>query len=80
MPIFDFVCTACEHAFETLVRGAQVPACPSCGSTQLEKQIALPAIKTSGTHGQALAAAKRRDRAVGQERVAAQREYERNHD
>ena len=80
MPMFDFVCTACETSFETLVRGSQIPACPSCGSTALEKQIALPSIKTSGTHGKALAAAKRRDRAVGQERVAAQREYERNHD
>jgi len=80
MPMFDFVCTACQHAFETLVRGSNVPACPACGSTALEKQVALPAIKTSGTHGLAMAAAKRRDRAQGQERVAAQREYERNHD
>ncbi len=80
MPMFDFVCTACQHQFETLVRGSSVPACPACGSTALEKQIALPAIKTSGTHAQAMAAAKRRDQRQGQERIAAQREYELNHD
>lgn len=80
MPMFDFVCTACQHSFETLVRGSQVPACPACGSEKLEKQLALPAIKTSGTHAKAMSAAKRRDQRQGQERVAAQREYELNHD
>ena len=80
MPMFDFVCTACQHEFETLVRGSSEPACPACGSTALEKQIALPSIKTAGTHAKAMAAAKRRDKAQGQERVSAQREYELNHD
>ena len=67
MPMFDFVCTSCQHSFEALVRGSQVPACPACGSEALEKQIAM-------------AAAKRRDKAQGQERVHAQRQYELNHD
>lgn len=84
MPMFDFVCTACQHEFEALVRntseGATVPACPACGSTALEKQMSLPSLKTSGTHAKAMAAAKRRDARQGQERVAAQREYELNHD
>jgi putative FmdB family regulatory protein len=80
MPLFDFTCTACQHAFEALVRGSSVPACPACGSTALERQVALPAIKTSSTRGQAMAAAKRRDAAQGAERVHAQREYARNHD
>jgi putative FmdB family regulatory protein len=80
MPMFDFVCTACQHSFEALVRGTAVPACPACASTALEKQIALPAIKTSGTHAKAMVAAKRRDQRQGQERVSAQREYELNHD
>ena len=80
MPMFDFVCTSCQHAFETLVRGSAVPTCPECGSVELEKQLALPAIKTSGTHGKAMAAAKRRDKAQGQERMHAQRQYELSHD
>ena len=80
MPMFDFVCAECKHKFETLVRGAQLPACPACQSTNLEKQVSLPAIKTDATHGLAMQAAKRRDRAQGGERMAAQREYELNHD
>ena len=80
MPLFDFVCTNCRHEFEALVRGSNVPTCPSCKSTALEKQLSLPAIKTDSTHGLAMQAAKRRDRAQGNERNAAQREYELNHD
>lgn len=80
MPMFDFICTSCQHGFETLVRGSSVPSCPACGSEALEKQVSLPAIKTSSTHGQAMQAAKRRDKAQGQERVHAQRQYELSHD
>ena len=31
MPLFDFVCTACQQSFEALVRGSTPPACPACG-------------------------------------------------
>ncbi|WP_353269294.1 zinc ribbon domain-containing protein [Gemmatimonas sp.] len=80
MPIFDFVCTSCQHSFETLVRGSAVPTCPACNSTALEKQLTLPAIKTSGTQAKALQAAKQRDKAQGAERMHAQRQYELSHD
>ena len=79
MPIFDFACTACLHSFEALVRGSTPPACPACGSTALEKQVALPSIKTSSTHGQAMHAAKRRDAAQGKDRMHEQRKYELSH-
>jgi putative FmdB family regulatory protein len=80
MPIFDFVCTACQQSFEALVRGSALPACPSCSSTALEKQVALPSIKTSATHGQAMHAAKKRDAAQGKDRMHEQRKYELSHD
>lgn len=80
MPIFDFVCTSCQHSFETLVRGSTVPSCPACNSTTLEKQLTLPAIKTSGTQAKALQAAKQRDKNQGAERMHAQRQYELSHD
>jgi putative FmdB family regulatory protein len=80
MPIFDFTCTACQHVFEALVRGDTLPPCPACGAGTVDKALSLPAIKTSTTRGMAMAAAKRRDRAQGQEREHAQREYEKNHD
>lgn len=40
MPFYSYHCTACGHAFETLVRGDEVPACPACGAVTLDKQVA----------------------------------------
>ena len=80
MPIFDFICGDCGEQIEALVRGSQVPVCAKCGSEKLEKQMSLPSVKTSSTHGLAMQAAKRRDRSQGSERMHAQREYELSHD
>jgi putative FmdB family regulatory protein len=38
MPMYEYVCTQCEHRFESLVRGNLTPECPSCHRTALEKQ------------------------------------------
>jgi putative FmdB family regulatory protein len=81
MPIHDYTCRACGETSELLVLGsAAAPRCPACGSDELERLLSLPAVSSETTRGLAMRAAKRRDAAQGQERVAAQREYERNHD
>ncbi len=80
MPIFDYVCTDCQHQFEALVRGSTAPTCPKCASSALEKQLSLPSIKTQSTQGLAMQAAKRRDQSQGAERMHAQRQYELSHD
>ena len=80
MPIFDFVCTSCHHEFEALVRGSSAPICPECGSSELEKRLSLPALKTEASHALAMQAAKRRDQAQGKDRVHEQRKYEQSHD
>ncbi len=80
MPIFDFVCTNCQHQFEALVRGSTAPTCPACNSTSLERQLSLPSIKTQSTQGLAMQAAKRRDKAQGVDRVHEQRKYELSHE
>jgi putative FmdB family regulatory protein len=80
MPIYEYKCGNCSHEFELLVRGSMVPTCEKCSSEKLERVLSLPAIKSETTHGLAMRAAKRRDKAQGMEREAAQREYERNHD
>jgi len=41
MPIFEYACQQCGHAFEALVRSSTVPVCPSCQSTQLDKQLSV---------------------------------------
>ena len=41
MPIYEYACRSCGHAFETLVRSDTVPDCPSCRSTDLEKKLSV---------------------------------------
>lgn len=50
MPIFEFICGSCRHPFETLIQGSQKPSCPSCGSSDLEKQLSVFAV--NGGSGQ----------------------------
>jgi len=50
MPIFEYRCGACDTQFELLVRpGSAVPACPSCGTTELERLISSFGVSSDGT-------------------------------
>jgi putative FmdB family regulatory protein len=80
MPIFEYLCKSCGKGFEALVRtNSPAPACPACQSTELEKQISRPAIKSETTHGLAMKAAQKRDKIAGSEKAREQREYELHH-
>jgi len=46
MPIYEFQCKECSERFETLVRSSDVPACPKCGSENLQKLISAHAISS----------------------------------
>jgi putative FmdB family regulatory protein len=46
--MFEYVCRACDHAFERLVRAGDTPACPACQSQDLEKQLSMPALSSEG--------------------------------
>ena len=49
MPLYEYCCAGCGHAFETLVRGASdVPRCPECGGLDLAKQFSVPAAAQTG--------------------------------
>ena len=48
MPLYEYACQACEHKFETLVRGGELPECPSCHGTHLEKKQSTFAGRISG--------------------------------
>ena len=42
MPIYGYDCNQCGHRFETLVRASEpAPACPSCQSADLTRQLSL---------------------------------------
>ena len=80
MPIFEYSCKRCGKEFEALVLATTgVPTCPACQSTELEKLISSPAIKSESTHGLAMRAAKKRDKIQGSEKAREQREYELHH-
>ena len=71
MPIFEYACKGCGKEFEALVLPTTAaPACPACKSTELEKLISRPAIKSESTHGLAMKAAKRATRRLAQKRRA----------
>lgn len=48
MPIYGFTCNACGKEFQTLVRASDSPACPSCDSTELTRQLSLIAQPARG--------------------------------
>ncbi len=79
MPIFEYRCEGCGHAFELLVLKNTTLACPSCASTALERQISVPAVRSEGTKALAMKAAKKRDAIQSSENNRAQREYELHH-
>jgi putative FmdB family regulatory protein len=45
MPLYEYTCRKCEHAFEALVtaRSAAAVKCPQCESEELDQLIGLPA-------------------------------------
>ena len=79
MPIFEYTCKSCGREFELLVRPGAELVCPGCASTELEKLISKPAIKSDSTHALAMKAAKKRDQKQGSEKAREQREYELHH-
>jgi putative FmdB family regulatory protein len=50
MPLYGYVCQACHSEFETLVYASDTPACPSCESTDIARQLSLiaPPAKSGG--------------------------------
>ena len=44
MPLFEYACRDCGHRFEFLTRAGQTPACPTCTSTALDKQLSVFAV------------------------------------
>ena len=80
MPLFEYTCHACEHAFELLVRSQDTPRCPQCESENLEKHFSLPKVQGEGSRDRALRAARKRDARQGRERMHEQLRYEQSHD
>ncbi len=53
MPIFEYRCEKCDEAFETLVMGKEIPECPGCHGTKLERLLSTFAAVTGTSGGRA---------------------------
>jgi putative FmdB family regulatory protein len=80
VPLYDYKCHACGTTFEALVLKGKEPPCASCGGTELERLLSLPAVKSSSTADLVARSVKRRDQAQAAERTHAQDQYEKSHD
>jgi putative FmdB family regulatory protein len=50
MPLFEYQCQACDHAFEELVASSDTPVvCPKCGSDQIRKLLSVFAASVGGS-------------------------------
>jgi putative FmdB family regulatory protein len=76
MPLFEYRCTACDSAFELLIRGGATPVCPSCGSTALEKTLSLFAVSSDGTRQRNVETLRARHKQTTDAVARERREYE----
>jgi len=80
MPLYDFVCRACGHEFEALVRAPDVPACPECGATDLERLLSS-FVANSEEGRQKSAQSSRQQQIRGRrDQLVAEAEYRKQHD
>jgi putative FmdB family regulatory protein len=51
MPIYEYVCTECEHAHEALQKLSDAPLtlCLACDKSALRKKISAPGFRLSGS-------------------------------
>ena len=50
MPIYEFVCPSCQHAFEELVfNRSEKVACPRCGAAEVERALSVFSHQSGGS-------------------------------
>jgi len=51
MPLYDYLCTHCEHQDDVLVKLSDDPLlnCPICKKTTFKKQVSAPHFKLKGS-------------------------------
>jgi putative FmdB family regulatory protein len=53
MPIFEYLCKACDHEFETLIFGDAKASCPKCHSRTLAPKLSVFAVAAKSTSASA---------------------------
>ena len=79
MPLHEYQCRACGLEFEALIRGADVPACPSCGGSDVGLLVWLFSVDSEGTRRAARESSLPRSRKTQLDKEVSEREeYERH--
>ena len=79
MPIYEYLCRACRHEFEQLLRTGDTPACPKCQGQDLERLLSHLAVSTEGTRQSNFNKARARAKLTQRDKDVAQAEYEKKH-
>ncbi|HEY3886534.1 MAG TPA: zinc ribbon domain-containing protein [Vicinamibacterales bacterium] len=82
MPLFDFRCRACGSTFEALLRPSHKPACPSCASSDLDRQPSFSSVSVKSGGGLSKAAriaVQTQQRQQHRDQAAYQQEIEKKH-
>ncbi|MBM62326.1 MAG: FmdB family transcriptional regulator [Acidobacteria bacterium] len=81
MPIFEYECSSCHHQFELLVlpKTATTPSCPSCQSTELEKQLSISSVSSDGTRQRSLGLARQNAKKIQRDKAHAEHEAYHHH-
>lgn len=81
MPIYEYLCRACGHEFEVLVRAGDAPACPSCNTADLERMTSGFAVSSESTRTANIRTAKKKAAADANRRDQriADQEFTREH-
>jgi putative FmdB family regulatory protein len=80
MPIFEYRCRACAHEFELLVLPKTTPACPSCGSADLEKRLSGFALSSDSIRQSNAAKSRKEQIAKRKDAIIAEEEHRLHHD
>ena len=80
MPLFDFRCKSCDREFEALVRSGETPRCPSCQSTDLEKQLTTFAFSSDEIRASNAKKSRQQQIAKRKDALIAEEEYRQKHD
>lgn len=81
MPIYEYKCQTCANEFETLVLpNSDVPTCPACHGTSLERKRSLFAVSSDATRKASFSKAKEANKKVLREKAVADQEIFDHHD
>ncbi len=79
MPIYEYRCRKCHHAFEQIVPQNSTPRCPTCLGEDLERMLSSFGVSSEGTRRTHLQSEKRKAAKVQRDKRHAEHEQMHNH-